>query len=105
KQSVEEAIPSLALTPILGFMDENSNGEEDFSNHKMGITKTDEGWVFKYMGHAYGVIPEDNNAQFELRTDDDDIEREYLTCEGLIWTKFSDAVDVISRDGIKSQSM
>lgn len=34
KDVVEKAIPTLANTPILGFIEENSNGEQDFSNHE-----------------------------------------------------------------------
>lgn len=105
KESIENAIPSLALTPILGFMSENSDGDDDFQGHKIGITKKDGKWTYTYQGHAYGVIPEDNNAQFEMRDDGSGVEKEYLTCEGLIWTKFDDAIDVMNRDEVKSQSM
>jgi hypothetical protein len=105
KEAIETAIPTLAMTPILGFMGENSDGEEDFEGHKIGIAKKDGEWSFVYKGHAYGAIPPDNNAQFEMRVCEDGVEREFLTCEGLVWTKFADAVDILNRDESKSQSM
>jgi hypothetical protein len=33
------------------------------------------------------------------------IEREYLVCEGLLYNKFPEAVEIFERDGSKSQSM
>ena len=34
KEVVTEAIPTLANTPILAFIEENSDGEIDFSDHR-----------------------------------------------------------------------
>lgn len=60
----------------------------------------------KYLGHAYGVIPEENNARFEERYGEDGVKREYLVAEGVLWNKFSDAIDIFeSSNGVKSQSM
>lgn len=105
KEVVDKAIPSLANTPILAYIEDNANGDEDFSDHRVALAKKNGEWGFKYMGSAYGIIPETNNAQWEKRVGDDGIEREYLTVEGLVWTKFSDAVDILNRDLVKSQSM
>ena len=105
KEIVQEAIPTLANTPILAYIEDNSEDEKDFSDHRMVLVKEDDQFKIKYVGQAIGVIPEENNAQFETRVSDDGIEREYLTVDGLVWTKFDDPVDIFSRDEIKSQSM
>lgn len=105
KQVVNEAIPSLANTPILGFIELNNDEELDFSDHRTIVVKTDDGYELKYLCSVYGVIPETNNAKFEKRVCDDGIEREFLTCEGLIWTKWDDPLDILNRDKVKGQSM
>lgn len=105
KEVVEEAIPTLANTPILGFVELDKNGEEDFSDHRSIIVKKDGEYSIKYIGQAYGTIPSDNDAKFEKRVGDDGVEREYLTCKGLIWRKNDEAIDIFERDSIKPQSM
>ncbi|STO12861.1 Uncharacterised protein [[Flavobacterium] thermophilum] len=105
KEVVTEAIPTLANTPILAFIEENSDGEIDFSDHRMVLVKKDGEISIKYLGQAIGVIPSDNNAHFETRLCDDGIEREFLVCEGLIWNKWDDPIDIFNRDVVKWQSM
>jgi hypothetical protein len=105
KGVVEDAIPSLANTPILAYIEENSDGEKDFSDHRMVLVKEDDKYKVKYIGQAIGVIPEENNAQFEMRLCDDGIEREFLTVEGLVWTKWDDPIDIFDRNQFKAQSM
>lgn len=105
KPVVEKAIPSLANTPILAYIEDNSDGESDFSDHRMVLIKEDGKFKVKYIGQAIGTIPENNNAQFEMRVCDDGVEREFLTVDGLIWTKWDDPIDIFNRDVIKSQSM
>lgn len=109
KTAVDEAIPTLDLTPILGFIEVNDQtGEEDFSDHRYNLVVEDGELKWKYEGHAYGVIPPapHNNAKYEQKIGDDGIERTYLTVEALMWTKFEDAISIIERDdGLKAQSM
>lgn len=105
KSVVEEAIPTLANTPILAYIEDNSEGEADFSDHRMVLVKEDGKFQIKYIGQAIGVIPSENNAQFETRVCDDGIEREFLTCEGLVWAKWDDPIDILNRDLTVSQSM
>lgn len=105
KSVVEEAIPTLANTPILAYIEDNSEGEVDFSDHRMILVKEDNNFKVKYVGQAIGVIPEQNNAQFEKRLCDDGIEREFLTVDGLVWSKWEEPVDIFNRDVFKSQSM
>lgn len=106
KSVVEDAIPSLANTPILAYIEENSDGEKDFSDHRMILVKEEGQYKVKYIGQAIGVIPESNNAKFEFRLCDDGVEREFLTVEGLVWQdKWDDAPDILNRDLIKAESM
>lgn len=105
KEAVQAAIPSLANTPILSYIEENSDGDIDFSDHRMVLIKEDGHFKVKYIGQAIGLIPESNNAKFEKRVCDDGIEREFLTCEGLVWQKWDDPIEIFNRNSVKSQSM
>ncbi len=105
KEVVENSIGSLANTPILAYIEQTEDGK-DFSDHRMVLVKENDDIKIKYIGQAIGVIPEDNNAQFEMRVCDDGIEREFLTVEGLVWKKWDDPIDIFEdADGVKSQSM
>ena len=105
KDSVIKAIPSLKNTPILAYVEDNSDGEKDFSDHRVELHVENGELVEKYMGQAIGVIPETNNAQFETRIGDDGVEREYLTVEGLVWAKWEDPIEIFKEYNIKGQSM
>lgn len=100
-----KALPSISLTPILGYIEENDEGAKDFSDHRI-VWEVDKNGVHqKYLGSAYGVIPENPNAKFELRMNEYGGMEEYLTVEGLMWTKFDEAINIMNRDTIKFQSM
>ncbi|NFF77328.1 hypothetical protein FCV38_10135 [Clostridium sporogenes] len=105
EESTEKAIPSLANTPILTYIEDNSDGEKDCSDHREVLAVENGQYKMKYLGQAVGVIPETNNAKFENRVCDDGIERTFLTCEGLIWNKWNDIQDIMNRDVKKQQSM
>jgi uncharacterized protein YukE len=107
KDVVQKAIPSLANTPILGYIIKNSSGEYDFSDHRSVLKKNEKTGRFEltYIGQAIGVIPETNNAQFEMKMCDDGIEREFLTVEGLVWNKWGVPEEILLRDLEKGQSM
>ncbi|MFR4986946.1 MAG: hypothetical protein ACLUCH_06080 [Lachnospirales bacterium] len=105
KEVVEDAIPTLANTPILGYV-EKAESNKDFSDHRMEIKFTDDNQKeYIYHGQSYGVIPETHNARFEKRLCDDGLEREFLVVDGLLWNKLSDGIDILNRDLWKSQSM
>jgi hypothetical protein len=106
KEAVEKAIPTLANTPILSFIEENSEGEQDFSDHRMVLHRSEDGdFNFKYLGSAVGVIPEVNNAHWEMRVTDSGEEKEYLVVDALMWTKWGDPTDIMTRKGTTAQSM
>lgn len=102
KETLEEMAKTLPKIPIVGYIEADSEGEDDFSDHRQEIVvKSGEGVDIRYKGHAYGFIPEDSKAAFELRDG-----KEWLTAEGYIWTKFRDAMEIFSSEnGVKSQSM
>lgn len=106
KPVVEDAIPSLANTPIVGSIIFNDDGDEDFGGHGIDVKISEDGEL-KLVNTTipFGVIPADNNAKFETRLCDDGIEREYLTCEGLLWNKWDSAIDIIMKSGSTGQSM
>jgi hypothetical protein len=104
KEVVENAIPSIANTPLLGFVKLNEN-DKDFSGHEVDLVVEKGEYKWKYKGQAYGVIPERNNARWETMTGTDGVEREYLVVDAIVWKKFDDATEIFSRDLIKGQSM
>lgn len=106
KDAVQRALPTLANTPILAYLEPNSSGEDDFADHRTRLRRSEDGEIeWEYMGQAIGVIPETNMAQFETKVGEDGVQREYLTCEGLIWTKWDKPIEIFDRDNVKSQSM
>ena len=107
KNVIDDAIETLEYIPVVGFIEQNKIGEEDFSDHRYIITKDENGIKRKYIGTGYGVIlsSADNNAHYENRICDDGIEREYLVCDAYIWNMFEDSSNILNRDMIKSQSM
>ncbi len=105
KDSLQSAIPSLTNIPIVAFVQKNNNSEDDFSDHRE-VLEIDKGkFKISYKGKAIGIVTSENNAQFETKVCDDGIEREFLTCEALLWTKFDDSIEIFMRDECKDQSM
>ena len=106
KKVVDENIDTIKNTPILGFIRELPDGEKDFKGHEYIITKTDNnGLTKKYIGSAFGLIPESCDARWITKISEDGLERNYLRVNGLLWTKFSDSIDIIMRDIEKPHSM
>ena len=106
KEVVNRNVDTIKNTPILGFIRELSDGEKDFKGHEYIITKTDkDGLTRKYIGSAFGLIPESCNPRWITKMSDDGQERDYLRVDGLLWTKFTDSVDIMMRDIDKPHSM
>ena len=105
KDVVEQAIPTLANTPILAYIEDNSEGELDFSDHRQSLVIKDGSFDVEYQCSAIGLIPETNNAQFEDKLCDDGETRTFLTVEGLVWKKWDDPTDILNREQCVNQSM
>lgn len=101
KDSLEKMSKTLGLVPIVGYVEKNEEDEDDFSNHRQLIKLTKDNIEYEYLGHAYGLIPENPNVSFEILNG-----KEWLCTEGYIWTKFEKAVEIFKgSSNIKSQSM
>ena len=107
KKVVDKAMNTLAYIPIVGFIEKNSEGEDDFSDHRYVVIKDSNGVRRKYKGNAYGVIKsfDENNAHYEDRICDDGETRTFLVVDGIMWNMFEDSSKIINRDLIKSHSM
>ena len=106
KDAINKAVPTIRNTPILGYVvDELDEEDKDFKGHEHELRITDKDVKYVYAGQAYGVIPESCNPRWIVKDDGTGIEREYLRVDGLIWTKFSDPVDIFARDGTKNHSV
>lgn len=106
KSVVDECIDSIKNTPVLGFIKyDNITKETDFKGHEHILTKTENGIEERYIGSCYGVIPESCNPRWEMKMCDDGVEREFLQVDAILWEKFSDATNILRRDGEKGQSM
>ena len=105
KEVVDENIETIKNTPILGFITEVPYDDKDFKGHEYVITKDKNGIKRKYIGEAFGVIPESCNPRWTIKTTDSGIEREFLQVDGIMWTKFQDAADIMLSDTEKPQSM
>ena len=106
KDAINKAVPTIRNTPILGYVvDELDEKDKDFKGHEHELRITDKDVRYVYAGQAYGVIPESCNPRWIVKDDGTGIEREYLRVDGLIWTKFSDPVDIFTRDGTKNHSV
>lgn len=109
ENAVKKALPSLANTPILGYIEENKEGEDDFSDHRsIWITDKDGNKKIRYAGNAYGVITETyaKEAYFEDCVCSDGVSRRFLFCKALLWNKFDYVLDIFNNsDGVVKQSM
>lgn len=103
KEVLESFKEQIEGIPILAMLKENQNGDLDFDSHGGKLLNKNGALTWTYVGHAYGFIPKDNNAQFEMLYDDMGVKREYLTCEGYIWNKFHEVVELLKNP--KGQSL
>lgn len=105
KEVVDENIETIKNTPILGFITEVPYGDKDFKGHEYVITKDENGIKRKYIGEAFGMIPESCNPRWITKTTESGVEREFLQVDGILWSKFQDAANIILNDIEKPQSM
>ena len=105
KEVVDANIDTIKNTPILGFITEVPYDDKDFKGHEYVITKTKDGIKRKYIGEAFGLIPESCNPRWIIKETDSGVEREFLQVDGILWTKFQDAADIMLNDIEKPQSM
>lgn len=98
---LESMIPSLAHIPILGYIGVNEDEESDFRGHEKKLSIDESGFKVRFNTHAYGFVPSDNNAHFEVTGG-----KEWLVTDGYLWTRFIDAMEIFDdANGTKGQSM
>lgn len=105
KEIVNQNIETIKNTPILGFITEVPYDDKDFKGHEYVITKDENGVKRKYIGEAFGIIPESCNPRWITKITNSGVEREFLQVDGLLWSKFQDAANIMLNDIEKPQSM
>lgn len=101
REVLEDMIPSLVNVPILGYVAKQEDGEKDFRGHEKKVVIEDNSITVKFMTSAYGFIPKENNAHFEITGG-----KEWLVADGVLWTRFADAMSIFDQaNGSKAQSM
>lgn len=85
----EKLLATLPYAPVKGIYDK---GDGDFLSHGERNSQ----------GRIYGIVPADPNASWERSLDEDGVEREYATCDVLVYSAlYSEANEIFG----KAQSM
>ena len=83
KEAVESALSSLYNTPVVA---EYLEQVEDFGTHGGKIQIEDGELKYIQTTVPYGVVPESCNPRWEMITEDDGQEREYLVADVILWS-------------------
>lgn len=82
EEFAEKLTNTLPYTPVKGIY------TEDFGDH--GKQNAD--------GRIYGIVPEKSNASWEKHLDEDNVEREYLCCDVLLYTAlYTEANEIVGK--------
>lgn len=101
KNTVEQAKDTIKNIPVLAFVKENEDENEDFSGHEIRISITNNGVQEKYLGRPIGIVPEQTNYRYEELDG-----KEFVVVNAYIWKKYAnEALDILERDQVKRQSM
>jgi len=97
KEVATEMAQTLPGTPIVGYYSEK---KEDFGDHGDQMIIDGDGLRFNCLTKPYGFVPTDTKVWFQEFEDTDEfgnkINREYLMCEGYLWTEqYEEAKKVI----------
>ncbi len=101
KDVANEMAKTLYNIPIVGEFVETV---EDFKDHGGKIEITTDDIQYVHTTKPYGFVPEGAPISWELVSEDDGTQREYLTCVGYLWTgRYPEAKTVINES--RPQSM
>lgn len=102
KEAVEYLAKSLPNTPLVGSFD---RAAKDFKGHEQTIG-FDENNKLKMISNTvpYGVVPADTKVWWQW-FDDGGVQRQYLCCEALLWTKRFPEIRETIKAGTSNQSM
>ena len=105
KEVATEMAQSLPGVPIVGYYSEN---KEDFRDHGDRVTIDGDGLKFDCLTKPYGFVAPNAKVWFKEFQDTDDfgntVLREYLMCEGYLWTAQYEEAKKIINEG-RPQSM
>lgn len=101
KDTFEKIIPSLYGVPIVGEWK-----DEDFGTHGGKVEISDDGVQFIDTTKPYGYIDSSAEVKWELVTEEDGTEREYLTVDGFLWTaRYPEALKVLENQNNQSMEL
>lgn len=92
---------TLPNVPIVGEYLEHA---EDFGDHAQEMVINEKGVKFVKRTVPFGVVPADTKIWWQWFIDDDGVEREYLMCQGFLWTGRYPQVNRVLESG-NGQSM
>lgn len=85
KETFEKALPSLKNVPLVGRYDED---KDDFGSHDIKVKKNGDGnYVIVNATVPFGVVPESSNTEWQMVTEEDGTQREYLFCDVILWKR------------------
>lgn len=104
RKAINDAIPTIYNIPIVG---EYLVDERNFGGHGASVIRNAQGKPELVLStRPYGTIPESAQIYWELVTEDDGIEREYLVIDGAyLWTGRYPELHTILDEGYYGQSM
>jgi len=99
KETFEKMIPTIYGIPIIGDYHDDS-----FHGHGGEIVINDDGIEYRDTTRAFGFIDSSAKVDWELVTEEDGTQKEYLTVDGFLWTeKYPECLKAL--DGKHNQSM
>ena len=100
KEVATEMAKSLPGTPIVGYYSEN---KEDFGDHGEQMVIDGDGIKFNCLTKPYGFVDINSKVWFKEFEDTDEfgnkVNREYLMCEGYLWTEQYEEAKKIINEG------
>ena len=93
KEAMEDALPSFRNRPILGYIWKDEDGNPQFDSHNMH--QDDDGNIV-YDEKPIGHIRENSDVHLEY---DEENDRYRVIADGFIYNDYTDAVDILKRDG------
>lgn len=106
KESVDEAIPTLANIPVVAHVYADSEGKLRLGGHDCELVSEDGTYKFKPTTIPWGVVPESHNAHYEEVVEPDGNKATYLVADLILWNRFEDIFKTFYSDDIyANQSM
>lgn len=106
KESVDNALPTLANIPIIGHVYADSDGKLRLGGHDCEIVSEDGEYRFKSTCVPWGCVPESHNAHYEEVEEIDGTKATYLVADVILWNRYEDIFKTFYSDDVyANQSM